>query len=248
MTFDIDRFDAYVRGELSPEQRERMDLALRQDRARDGDLAREWDAHADAYAATARAAVRARVAAARARHAASAGAQRRGALTRPLRLAAVAAAVFLAIAVCGLWLLRAPAAARPEALAATYFEPAVGLPTLLGPAEDLRFESGMVDYKQGEYDAATAAGTPLIGGDINQDTLSYYLGVAALAAGRPLEAATLLDAVDDPALREGADWYTALALLSRGDVAKARPLLRSVSTGSGQRRAAATALLERLGE
>ena len=263
MEFDNDLFDGYVRDELSPEQRARLDARLTEDRARGGTLAREWDAHVAAYEALAQAEVITRVARARQRYrdapaandspaahepAAPPTPARREAAVRPLwrRSWAVAAAVALLALVGGRLLLGEAEPQRPEVLATNYFEPAIGLPTLLGPAEDIRFESGMVDYKLGDFDAAIATWAPLVGEDIDQDTLAFYLGVAELGAGRAEAALEQLARVDVAALTEKRDWYRALALLRLDRAAEAESLLAGIAAAAGPRAADAEALLEEL--
>ena len=252
MTFDSDLFDAYVRGELPADERARLDERLTADRADGGTLAREWDAHAEAELALARQAVRGRVAAAGRRYAATHdGVPRaeREAVVRPLwrRSGWAAAATALLLVVSGAYLLfggGAEEARTPEALAAAYFEPAIGLPTLLGPAEDLRFEDGMVDYKQGDFAAAVAKWRPLVGEDIDQDTLRYYLGVAALGAGDAESALTHLGRVGSAADLQGeASWFEGLAWLRLGDIERARAVLAPIAAGGGRRAAAADRLL-----
>ena len=145
MTFDHDLFDGYHRDELAPDERARLEERLRLDRARGGDFAREWDAYADAELALAREAVRGRAAAARARYGASAAAatdgpirRQRDAVVRPLwrrHWLASAATVLLLVLAGGYYVLGGTEAPRtPAALAEAYFEPAIGLPTLLGPS------------------------------------------------------------------------------------------------------------------
>ena len=252
MPFDTDRFDAYVRGELPDGERARLEAELTADREDGGEMSREWDAHLEAADATARAAVRRRVGAAAARYRDAESVHREPTATaqvRPLwqRSWAAAAAVLLLLTAGGYFLLADGGTPRePQALASTYFEPAIGLPTLLGPAEDIRFEDGMVDYKLGDYEAALARWRPLAGEDFDQDTLAYYVGVAELAAGRPERALEELRQVTSPELQEGRQWYEAMGLLMLGRVNDARPLLRDLSAGSHKYSTQAAEVLEGL--
>ena len=249
MPFDNDRFDAYVRDELPAGERAGLEAELAADRARGGALSREWDEHLDAADAVALTSMRERVRAAGQRYGQRATTERT-ARVRPLwrRNWAVAAAVAALLVAGGYFALSESRAPRdPSALAAVYFEPAVGLPTLLGPAEDIRFEDGMVDYKLGDYEAALQRWRPLLGEDFDQDTLAFYLGVAELGAGRADEALAALQRVGEDGLRERADWFAALAQLELGRVAEARGLLQEVIAGGGRYSEEAEALMRELG-
>ncbi len=245
-TFDLDRFDAYVRGEADAEERSAIETLLREDAA----FAAEWVAHADAVRAVERHAVREQITAARQRYTTTEETRTIGreATVRPLwrRSLAIAAAIAAVLVAGGLWLLDGSTSSTPDQLALRYFEPAIGLPTRLGPAEDMQFEGGMVDYKLGEFDLAIAAWEPLRELSPMGDTLAFYIGVAQLGAGRPTEAVETLAGVNAVTLSAEARWYRALALLRTDDVAGARTLLEGLGAAGGARAEEAKAVLERL--
>lgn len=234
-TFDPDQFDAYVRDEAADHERRAIEARLREDAA----FAAEWRAHEAALQATERDAVRDRIAAARSRYNVAEGTRTTGreAAVRPLlrRSLAIAAAIAMAIVAGALWFLNDRTELTPDLLAVSYFEPAIGLPTRLGPAEDMQFEGGMVDYKLGEYELAIAAWAPLLEVRPGSDTLAFYLGVAQLGAKRPGAATELLGRVTAGPLAAEAQWYRALALLQTGDVEAGREVLRALADGKGRR-------------
>ena len=245
-TFDLDQFDAYVRDEAAAHERRAIEARLREDAA----FAEEWRAHEAAVQATERAAVREQIAAARSRYTATEAARTPGreAVVRPLfrRSLAIAAAIAMVIVAGALWLLNDRTERSPDLLALSYFEPAIGLPTRLGPAEDMQFEGGMVDYKLGEYELAIAAWAPLLERRPGSDTLAFYTGVAQLGAQQPEAAAAFLARVTTGPLAAEAQWYRALALLQTGDVVAGREVLERLVAAGGRRATAAGELLEAL--
>ena len=233
-----DRLDDLVNDRLGDVERAHL---LEQVRT-DAPLNEELALRTDAATAARRAAVRDHI-----RAAARDDAYRRrgGARIRTLssgRGLAAAASVLLLV-VAGVFLFRTAAASSPEALAAAYFEPDPGLPTTLGEAEDAAFDEAMIDYKLGDYPAALRQWGELRAEVGAGDTLSYFYGVTLLAAGRPVEAVTLLREVRGGGFVGEARWYEALALLAQGQEAAAKPLLERVAETDGAYAAQARELL-----
>ena len=95
--------------------------------------------------------------------------------------------------------------------------------------------------------SAVSKWAPLVGAEIDQDTLGYFLGVASLGANTPDLALEHLGRVgSEVALRVEADWFTGLAALRVGDLDRARQALERVVAGEGRRSRAASDLLEDL--
>lgn len=254
MTSDsFHRAEAYVLGELTAPEREAFERTLRDDERLRGEVER---LRAEIHAVRERAATAAIAAAgARFRRGGDADARpsigeravpaapapaRRGRRGRGRRLrrfvsvAAAAAAVLLVAAWIG-GLFGERAADRPPGA----FEPAIGLPTTLGVddgavADERTFTEGMIDYKLGDFPAALARWEPLLEARPADDTLAFYTAVALIATGREAEAADLLQAVDEPALRERRDWYLAQAYRRARRSEEARALLNEIAAGGGR--------------
>ena len=161
----------------------------------------------------------------------------------------LAVAATLALLLAGWWLFQGPAN-QPEALYAAHFQPAPGLPTTLGAAENLAFAEGMVAYKRGTYAEALAYWEPLLRAEAPSDTLRFFAGVATLAQGQPVDARFWLEPLSQGPgpYQAAAQWYTALAYLQQGQGPAARPYLQALAAGESPYAAQAGALWEALGE
>jgi predicted Zn-dependent protease len=130
-----------------------------------------------------------------------------------------AAAAVLLLGV-GLWWLARPA--DNERLFAEHFSPDPGLPVPMSISNDPVFHDAMVAYKLGDYQEARTKWATLLPSRPANDTLRYYMGSAALAAGDPAQAVPLLQAVaGDSAsvFNRKARWYIFLSCLRTGDTA-----------------------------
>lgn len=137
---------------------------------------------------------------------------------RPFLKYLVAASLLLAI---GLTIWFAVFQQTPEEeLFATYFEPDPGLITPMSSTEEYEFYSGMIEYKQENYQSAINRWQPLIAENPESDTLTYFLGVAHLALGDQKEAQSYLEVnleTDDNSFRNEAYYYLGLAYLKSGN-------------------------------
>jgi TolA-binding protein len=114
----------------------------------------------------------------------------------------------------------------------SYFEPDPGLVTAMGSVDNYAFSRGMVDYKSGKYKEAIDAWRPLIASNPGNDTLHYFSGVSFLALHKADSAAHHLLNVwnnNQSSFRSDAGWYLALALLSQDKKTEARSILEQTS-------------------
>lgn len=114
---------------------------------------------------------------------------------------------------------------RYDTLYSKYYSPDPGLMTAMGISNDYTFEKGMVDYKDGNYQQAINAWTPLEEKRPGNDTLSYFLSMSYLAAGEKQQAKTYLQkTLNQPggAFYKDACWYYGLILLKEKSLEEAR--------------------------
>ncbi len=235
------RVEAYLTGELSNVDRQQFEL----DMAADPSLQQEVEETRNALLAVERAAVADRIAQARRRSQIqrSGGARIRRLSSK--RILAIAASLTLLVA-AGLWTFSEQRAGSPAGLSASYFEPALGLPTTLGLTDDQDFQEGMIDYKLGDYDAAIKQWSTLQQPGLASDTLSYFLGLAHLANDDASAALDQLSNISDGSYRADAYWYRALSLLRLDRVAEAKQELEELLKLSSSHRTQALELLEQL--
>ena len=237
---DFDLIEADILGNLSEEERQQLEIR----RVADPNFATKVSGTSEAIMAARRAGAKAAIRTASQRH--SIRTTQAVLYGRPMRTYIAAAASLLLIASVALWAVNWSQTRSPEHLALAYFEPAIGLPTLLGPSEDLQFEEGMVDYKLGDFTRALTAWEPLLKADAANDTLLYYVGVSRFAAADVEGGLAALEDVKSAALRDDAAWYKGLALLHLGREGEAKDLFEEVSMGSGSYRDQARRLLDEL--
>lgn len=130
-----------------------------------------------------------------------------------------AAAAVLLLGV-GLWWIARPS--TNERLYAEHFSPDPGLPVPMSISNDPVFHDAMVAYKLGDYWEARAKWANLLPSRPASDTLRYYMGSAALAAGDPAQAVPLLQSVaadSASAFNRKARWYLFLSCVRTGDTA-----------------------------
>ncbi|MEM7101622.1 MAG: hypothetical protein AAF502_00745 [Bacteroidota bacterium] len=100
-----------------------------------------------------------------------------------------------------------------SSLANAYFELPQGLPTLLSAQGDPQFEEGMVAYKLGEHEKAAGLWRPLLEGNPNNDTLTFYLAANHMAQEEHVQAAFMLTGLatnESTSYQMDALWYLAL--------------------------------------
>ena len=103
-----------------------------------------------------------------------------------------------------------------EKLFVQFYEPDPGLPTLMGVSDNYEFENAMVAYKTGDYQKALDGWQGLLKAHPGNDTLTYFIGSAHLANGRPDSAVVKLAnvvATPQSVFLSDASWYLALAWL-----------------------------------
>lgn len=126
-----------------------------------------------------------------------------------------AASVLLALSITA-WLFFGKS--RPEKLYSSYYSPDPGLLTAMGPATNYDFEKGMVDYKNGQYQAAIDNWNGLLKQDPANDTLHYFIGVANQAINNLDIARTHLKPVatnSQSRFANDASWYLGLIFLKQ---------------------------------
>lgn len=148
------------------------------------------------------------------------------------------AAISVGLVVSGyvIWvLLRAVGPASNTGLYAAYFYPDPGLPVVMSSTGDYEFYDGMVSYKEGHYPEALNTWNKILedGNDqVSADTLTYFMGMAALNVGNSELAKTLLDQViqlNSGEFHDKATWYRALIYLKEGERTLAIALLEKIS-------------------
>ncbi|WP_419213979.1 tetratricopeptide repeat protein [Maribacter sp. X9] len=146
-----------------------------------------------------------------------------------------AATIVLLIALGGMWHLFVPN--HNERLFNEYFTPDPGLPTVMGNSDNYDFYEAMVNYKQGNYKAATVKWEDLLLQKKDNDTLFYFLGAAYLANGEPSKAIPYFDRVlksDNPSFQNEAAFYNGLAHLKINEVEAALKSLEQSSDEKGR--------------
>lgn len=143
---------------------------------------------------------------------------------------AIAASGLVLIAF-SLWvLLQETKATSAQQIFAENFTPDPGLPTTMGTSSDYEFYSGMVSYKQKKYDEAISQWAPLYAANPQNDTLTYFLGVANLAKGNTEQAEKYLEISlyrDDAAFPGETNYYLALTYLKEDKVKDAKEILKN---------------------
>ena len=117
-----------------------------------------------------------------------------------------------------------------DKLYAKYFSPDPGLPTTMSSTANYEFYEAMVDYKQGNYITAISKWKTLQKVKPNNDTLSYFIGVAHLANKNEGKAISFLEHVtknSEFALSNDAHYYLGLAYLKKGNIEKAKANLQN---------------------
>ena len=100
----------------------------------------------------------------------------------------------------------------------------------MGKTTDYEFYLGMVSYKQKKYAEAISQWEPLYAAAPQNDTFTYFLGVANLAKGDTQQAERYLELSKnkkDAAFKEETDYYLALTYLKENKVEKAKEVLKN---------------------
>ena len=161
----------------------------------------------------------------------------------------IAVAASLALLILSGWWYIDSRATQPASLYATYFSPAAGLPTTLSYTNNGRFSEGMISYKLEEYAEAREWWQPLLQADPANDTLNFYMGVAALADEQTEGAIHYLSKVteeNNSVYYTDARWYLALAYLLNEKEEKARTLLQGLSEQDNPYRGRSIEIIEKI--
>ncbi len=137
---------------------------------------------------------------------------------------AAAASIILAIALVWLFTKTNPR----EELYATYYSPDPGLPTIMSATSQFEFYDGMVSYKQGNYEEALSKWQPLVEEKPENDTLSYFMGMAHMATDEITSALPYLNSTIEKTTStfySEAIYYKALALVKAAKLNEAIQLL-----------------------
>lgn len=131
---------------------------------------------------------------------------------------AIAASIlfFLCLGAWGIW-FRQPI---HEKLFSHYFQPDPGLATVMSQSASYDFEKAMVEYKNGQYQAALKTWTELLTQNPGNDTLIYFMGSAQMAMGKYEEAMKNLEQVANntsSTFVRDACWYLGLYYLRVND-------------------------------
>ena len=105
-----------------------------------------------------------------------------------------------------------------------YIDP--GLPTKMGSQEDLNFDKGMVQYKQGDYERAIHTWSQQASDD---SKTTYYIGAAYLAIGNhDFAAIQFIQLTKTDPLYDRAQWYLALISLKQENKGPSIQYLKSI--------------------
>lgn len=143
------------------------------------------------------------------------------------------AAAAMAVALIGLFWMMNGTTNSPEKIFAAHFKPDIGLPLKMGTNNSYGFYEGMVEYKEGNYENAIEQWQVLWEKNQQNDTLSYFLGVANLASGNASEALLYFEKHDNyqqSIFEEDALFYAALAYVKEGNFKAAKALLQRNSS------------------
>ena len=145
---------------------------------------------------------------------------------------AIAASILLLVGISLLMVLKMDQENSAQKIFAENFKPDPGLPTTMGKNSDYEFYSGMVSYKQKKYAEAISQWEPLYEAAPQNDTFTYFLGVAHLAHGDTQQAEKYLELSSDKkdtAFKEETDYYLALTYLKENKVKEAKKVLKNSS-------------------
>ncbi|MGV8878127.1 MAG: tetratricopeptide repeat protein [Sphingobacteriaceae bacterium] len=168
-------------------------------------------------------------------------------INRDYTLWYAAAAVILLVGALSFWFFKRTSGNTVDLYALCY-QPDAGLPVEMGAADSTHylFYDGMISYKEGNYAEALAKWNKLDTGEIQKDTLQYYMGMACLNKGNTDESIKILTISatrTGTAFYEQANWYLALAYIKKGDNEAAVAVLKKIKNYPG-----ALSLLNKLQE
>ncbi|MBR9846528.1 MAG: tetratricopeptide repeat protein [Algicola sp.] len=153
---------------------------------------------------------------------------------RYLQFRKIVAAAAIIIALGSFWFFNQNS---NERLYSKYFTPDPGLPTTMSTSSNFDFYDAMVNYKQGDYKTAIKKWELLNANSPDNDTLSYFLGVAHLANKNEKEAIGFLEKSvknDDFSLINDAYYYLGLSHLKDGNAELAKQYFKKSSVEKSQ--------------
>ncbi|HRP89970.1 MAG TPA: hypothetical protein PKX92_08020 [Edaphocola sp.] len=110
-----------------------------------------------------------------------------------------------------------------------YYKVDPGLMTTMGESDNYEFERGMVDFKEQAYDKAIQRWQPLLQQQPNNDTLSYFMGIAFQVLGKEQKAETFLQPItqkSNSVFFKDANWYLGLLKIKQNKSKEAIPFLQ----------------------
>jgi len=237
--YTFEQIEAYLDGELPPQEASAFEAALDSDT----DLQQAVAAHratrraVDAYA-TQR--THERVKSIFTEHQKK---KQPGFSTNMLRIAA-AIAVVLALGISYFYVQGGTDAIQ---LAEAYLEPYPDRITTMGSEADSPIMAAINAYNKADYVSALEAFRQVPSDHPQQALVQLYTGISALETGAEGEAIQVLKPLAEQAgdYQGAAQWYLALAYLKQDD-AKAIPLLRKLAENGGYRATSAQEILEEL--
>lgn len=147
----------------------------------------------------------------------------------------IAAAIIIIAASVSFWFFNG---SSNEKLYSTYFKPDPGLPTTMSTTDDYTFYDAMVSYKRGDYKTAISKWVKLEAKSPNNDTLTYFLGVAYLADKKVEEALPYLvksSQNETSVFQEDAQYYLGLAYLKKDNKEEAIRFLKMSSSDNSKK-------------
>jgi len=140
----------------------------------------------------------------------------------------VAAVVLIIAGAAGFWMLYLKNS--PKQIYSRYYSPDPGLMSAMsGEPENYEFKKAMVEYKNGDYTKAQTAWERMLRKNPASDTLLYFIGAAAQAAGEQEKAVIYLQKVveiPNSAFQKDASWYLGLELMKKGETETAKKYIQ----------------------
>lgn len=147
----------------------------------------------------------------------------------------IAAAVVIVMASISFWFFNGSSNQR---LYSNYFKPDPGLPTTMSTSDNYAFYDAMVNYKQGNYKTAILKWKKLDAKKPNNDTLTYFLGVAHLANDEVEKAMPFLEKSSTnvtSVFANDANYYLGLAFLKKDKKEQAIQSLNKSTTKNSKK-------------
>ena len=152
------------------------------------------------------------------------------------------AAGVLAVLSISMWLVFF-SQSKEDRIYAAYYQPDPGLPTYMAATDNYEFEKAMVEYKSGNYKTAIEGWEKLLTQQPQNDTLTYFLGNAYMAAKNYTAAIKYYDLTlknEKSLFTQDVWWYLGLCYIKENDIKNAMRAL------THSEKAEATAIINEL--